>query len=163
MLRGLSVCYKQNIASDYTYRNSLGYILDCCMNICWYTYKTNACDIFILIPIRSLWLISLSLPTEINRSYQMSSFVETKALEQLTKSPVEFVEYPSESSCLCHLACLPVFTHRLLLWDLNWVISKAEIQDVFTESLGCSNAGDAALSLTSSVQIQQAAAEQDLP
>lgn len=24
----------------------------------------------------------------------MSSFVETKALEQLTKSPVEFVEYP---------------------------------------------------------------------
>uniref|UniRef100_A0AAY4CDB4 Phosphoinositide phospholipase C n=1 Tax=Denticeps clupeoides TaxID=299321 RepID=A0AAY4CDB4_9TELE len=28
-----------------------------------------------------------------NRSYQMSSFVETKALEQLTKSPVEFVEY----------------------------------------------------------------------
>lgn len=37
---------------------------------------------------------SLYLPTEINRSYQMSSFVETKALEQLTKSPVEFVEYP---------------------------------------------------------------------
>ncbi|KAJ8275385.1 hypothetical protein COCON_G00100100 [Conger conger] len=32
-------------------------------------------------------------PTEISRSYQMSSFVETKALEQLTKSPVEFVEY----------------------------------------------------------------------
>uniref|UniRef100_A0A3B4ESN0 1-phosphatidylinositol 4,5-bisphosphate phosphodiesterase n=1 Tax=Pundamilia nyererei TaxID=303518 RepID=A0A3B4ESN0_9CICH len=30
---------------------------------------------------------------KINRSYQMSSFVETKALEQLTKSPVEFVEY----------------------------------------------------------------------
>uniref|UniRef100_A0A665V624 1-phosphatidylinositol 4,5-bisphosphate phosphodiesterase n=1 Tax=Echeneis naucrates TaxID=173247 RepID=A0A665V624_ECHNA len=30
---------------------------------------------------------------EISRSYQMSSFVETKALEQLTKSPVEFVEY----------------------------------------------------------------------
>nr|XP_023694872.1 1-phosphatidylinositol 4,5-bisphosphate phosphodiesterase beta-1-like isoform X2 [Paramormyrops kingsleyae] len=28
-----------------------------------------------------------------NRSYQMSSFVETKALEQLTKTPVEFVEY----------------------------------------------------------------------
>uniref|UniRef100_A0A4W4FMP3 1-phosphatidylinositol 4,5-bisphosphate phosphodiesterase n=1 Tax=Electrophorus electricus TaxID=8005 RepID=A0A4W4FMP3_ELEEL len=28
-----------------------------------------------------------------NRSYHMSSFVETKALEQLTKSPVEFVEY----------------------------------------------------------------------
>lgn len=33
-------------------------------------------------------------PAEINRSYQMSSFVETKALELLTKSPVEFVEYP---------------------------------------------------------------------
>ncbi|XP_036398442.1 1-phosphatidylinositol 4,5-bisphosphate phosphodiesterase beta-1 isoform X2 [Megalops cyprinoides] len=30
---------------------------------------------------------------KINRSYQMSSFVETKALELLTKSPVEFVEY----------------------------------------------------------------------
>ncbi|KAJ8355439.1 hypothetical protein SKAU_G00182330 [Synaphobranchus kaupii] len=30
---------------------------------------------------------------KIDRSYQMSSFVETKALEQLTKSPVEFVEY----------------------------------------------------------------------
>ncbi|TSM77317.1 1-phosphatidylinositol 4,5-bisphosphate phosphodiesterase beta-1 [Bagarius yarrelli] len=30
---------------------------------------------------------------KINRSYQMSSFVETKALEQLTKTPVEFVEY----------------------------------------------------------------------
>uniref|UniRef100_A0AAZ3RNM8 Phosphoinositide phospholipase C n=1 Tax=Oncorhynchus tshawytscha TaxID=74940 RepID=A0AAZ3RNM8_ONCTS len=30
---------------------------------------------------------------KVNRSYQMSSFVETKALEQLTKSPVEFVEY----------------------------------------------------------------------
>ncbi|XP_030622772.1 1-phosphatidylinositol 4,5-bisphosphate phosphodiesterase beta-1 [Chanos chanos] len=28
-----------------------------------------------------------------NRSYQMSSFVETKALEHLTKTPVEFVEY----------------------------------------------------------------------
>lgn len=25
----------------------------------------------------------------------MSSFVETKAMEQLTKSPMEFVEYPS--------------------------------------------------------------------
>ncbi|KAM9355316.1 1-phosphatidylinositol 4,5-bisphosphate phosphodiesterase beta-1 [Pholidichthys leucotaenia] len=30
---------------------------------------------------------------KINRAYQMSSFVEAKALEQLTKSPVEFVEY----------------------------------------------------------------------
>ncbi|KAI1897737.1 hypothetical protein AGOR_G00086360 [Albula goreensis] len=30
---------------------------------------------------------------KINCSYQMSSFVETKALEQLYKSPVEFVEY----------------------------------------------------------------------
>uniref|UniRef100_A0A3Q2QYB0 Phosphoinositide phospholipase C n=1 Tax=Fundulus heteroclitus TaxID=8078 RepID=A0A3Q2QYB0_FUNHE len=30
---------------------------------------------------------------KINRSFQMSSFVETKALELLTKSPVEFVEY----------------------------------------------------------------------
>uniref|UniRef100_A0A8C9VAF7 Phosphoinositide phospholipase C n=1 Tax=Scleropages formosus TaxID=113540 RepID=A0A8C9VAF7_SCLFO len=31
--------------------------------------------------------------SKIGRSYQMSSFVETKGLEQLTKSPVEFVEY----------------------------------------------------------------------
>uniref|UniRef100_A0A3Q2FUX1 1-phosphatidylinositol 4,5-bisphosphate phosphodiesterase n=1 Tax=Cyprinodon variegatus TaxID=28743 RepID=A0A3Q2FUX1_CYPVA len=30
---------------------------------------------------------------KVNRSFQMSSFVETKALELLTKSPVEFVEY----------------------------------------------------------------------
>ncbi|XP_076129459.1 1-phosphatidylinositol 4,5-bisphosphate phosphodiesterase beta-1 [Alosa pseudoharengus] len=30
---------------------------------------------------------------KVNRSYEMSSFVETKALENLTKSPVEFVEY----------------------------------------------------------------------
>ncbi|KAI1229713.1 1-phosphatidylinositol 4 [Lamprotornis superbus] len=28
-----------------------------------------------------------------NRSFEMSSFVETKGLEQLTKSPLEFVEY----------------------------------------------------------------------
>ncbi|XP_010177216.1 PREDICTED: 1-phosphatidylinositol 4,5-bisphosphate phosphodiesterase beta-1-like, partial [Mesitornis unicolor] len=28
-----------------------------------------------------------------NKSFEMSSFVETKGLEQLTKSPVEFVEY----------------------------------------------------------------------
>lgn len=27
----------------------------------------------------------------------MSSFVETKAMEQLTKSPMEFVEYPSQA------------------------------------------------------------------
>lgn len=40
------------------------------------------------------FLLVLCISTEINRSYQMSSFVETKALEQLTKSPVEFVEYP---------------------------------------------------------------------
>jgi len=39
-------------------------------------------------------VLMTSLPPEINRSYQMSSFVETKALEQLTKCPVEFVEYP---------------------------------------------------------------------
>lgn len=35
--------------------------------------------------------------TESNKSYHMSSFVETKALELLTKSPVEFVEYPFSS------------------------------------------------------------------
>uniref|UniRef100_U3IZQ7 1-phosphatidylinositol 4,5-bisphosphate phosphodiesterase n=1 Tax=Anas platyrhynchos platyrhynchos TaxID=8840 RepID=U3IZQ7_ANAPP len=31
--------------------------------------------------------------SERNKSFEMSSFVETKGLEQLTKSPVEFVEY----------------------------------------------------------------------
>lgn len=30
---------------------------------------------------------------EINRSYEMSSFVETKALDLLKESPVEFVDY----------------------------------------------------------------------
>uniref|UniRef100_A0A9L0K380 Phosphoinositide phospholipase C n=1 Tax=Equus asinus TaxID=9793 RepID=A0A9L0K380_EQUAS len=30
-----------------------------------------------------------------NKCFEMSSFVETKAMEQLTKSPMEFVEYPS--------------------------------------------------------------------
>lgn len=32
--------------------------------------------------------------TERNKCFEMSSFVETKAMEQLTKSPMEFVEYP---------------------------------------------------------------------
>uniref|UniRef100_A0A8C9T2P3 1-phosphatidylinositol 4,5-bisphosphate phosphodiesterase n=1 Tax=Scleropages formosus TaxID=113540 RepID=A0A8C9T2P3_SCLFO len=36
---------------------------------------------------------SFEVSKKISRSYQMSSFVETKALEQLTKTPVEFVEY----------------------------------------------------------------------
>ena len=34
-------------------------------------------------------------PPERNKCFEMSSFVETKAMEQLTKSPMEFVEYPS--------------------------------------------------------------------
>ncbi|KAM9057947.1 1-phosphatidylinositol 4,5-bisphosphate phosphodiesterase beta-1 isoform 1-T1 [Megaptera novaeangliae] len=37
--------------------------------------------------------ISKIVNSERNRSFEMSSFVETKGLEQLTKSPVEFVEY----------------------------------------------------------------------
>ncbi|XP_062858323.1 1-phosphatidylinositol 4,5-bisphosphate phosphodiesterase beta-1 isoform X2 [Trichomycterus rosablanca] len=36
---------------------------------------------------------SFELAKKLNRSFYMSSFVETKALEHLTKSPVEFVEY----------------------------------------------------------------------
>ncbi|XP_067311022.1 1-phosphatidylinositol 4,5-bisphosphate phosphodiesterase beta-1 isoform X1 [Pseudorasbora parva] len=36
---------------------------------------------------------SFEVSKKTKRSYQMSSFVETKALEQLTKTPVEFVEY----------------------------------------------------------------------
>lgn len=33
-------------------------------------------------------------PSERNKCFEMSSFVETKGMEQLTKSPMEFVEYP---------------------------------------------------------------------
>lgn len=47
--------------------------------------------------------------TESNKSYHMSSFVETKALEQLTKSPVEFVEYP-----FCSLITLKLLSKILL-------------------------------------------------
>lgn len=47
--------------------------------ICYYDVLTDAVSIIVF--------------SEVNRSYQMSSFVETKALEQLTKTPVEFVEY----------------------------------------------------------------------
>lgn len=36
-------------------------------------------------------------PTERNKCFEMSSFVETKAMEQLTKSPMEFVEYPLQA------------------------------------------------------------------
>ncbi len=36
----------------------------------------------------------IGLFSESKRSYQMSSFVEAKALEHLTKTPVEFVEHP---------------------------------------------------------------------
>lgn len=39
-------------------------------------------------------LLTLPPSSERNKYYEMSSFVETKALEQLTKSPMEFVEYP---------------------------------------------------------------------
>lgn len=38
------------------------------------------------------------LPIERDKSFEMSSFVETKGLEQLTKSPMEFVEYPAGGS-----------------------------------------------------------------
>ncbi|RXN18660.1 1-phosphatidylinositol 4,5-bisphosphate phosphodiesterase beta-1 isoform X1 [Labeo rohita] len=37
---------------------------------------------------------SFEISKKSKRSYQMSSFVETKALEHLTKTPVEFVEHP---------------------------------------------------------------------
>lgn len=39
--------------------------------------------------------LSLCCPPERNKCFEMSSFVETKAMEQLTKSPMEFVEYPA--------------------------------------------------------------------
>ena len=61
--------------------------------------KLNAVMMSWVCPVHWITVIQISpyVPTEINRSYQMSSFVETKALEQLTKCPVEFVEYPSHS------------------------------------------------------------------
>lgn len=45
-------------------------------------------------PEMSFLFFFLFLCLEAARCYHMSSFVETKALEHLTKSPVEFVEYP---------------------------------------------------------------------
>lgn len=59
-------------------------------------------------PMRQLWL-KPSLLAETVRSYQMSSFVETKALEQLTKSPVEFVEYPELCFLLVYTCCKQIF------------------------------------------------------
>uniref|UniRef100_M4A280 Phosphoinositide phospholipase C n=1 Tax=Xiphophorus maculatus TaxID=8083 RepID=M4A280_XIPMA len=47
----------------------------------------------LVIYIQPVKFYSFETSKKINRSFQMSSFVETKALEQLTKSPVEFVEY----------------------------------------------------------------------
>ena len=44
--------------------------------------------------LRNVCVLVFSLCVEAARCYHMSSFVETKALEHLTKSPVEFVEYP---------------------------------------------------------------------
>lgn len=41
----------------------------------------------------------------------MSSFVETKALEQLTKSPVEFVEYPFCILIIVKLLCEILLCH----------------------------------------------------
>lgn len=45
----------------------------------------------------------------------MSSFVETKALEQLTKSPVEFVEYPSRSVWIIEKISVQIFSFFLKL------------------------------------------------
>uniref|UniRef100_A0A8C6LFF0 1-phosphatidylinositol 4,5-bisphosphate phosphodiesterase n=1 Tax=Nothobranchius furzeri TaxID=105023 RepID=A0A8C6LFF0_NOTFU len=47
----------------------------------------------LVIYIQPVKFYSFETSKKITRSFQMSSFVETKALEQLTKSPVEFVEY----------------------------------------------------------------------
>uniref|UniRef100_A0A3Q2ZD67 1-phosphatidylinositol 4,5-bisphosphate phosphodiesterase n=1 Tax=Kryptolebias marmoratus TaxID=37003 RepID=A0A3Q2ZD67_KRYMA len=47
----------------------------------------------LVIYIQPVKFYSFETSKKIVRSYQMSSFVETKALEQLTKSPVDFVEY----------------------------------------------------------------------
>ena len=35
-----------------------------------------------------------TISTELNRSFEMSSFVETMAMSVLKESPVEFVKYP---------------------------------------------------------------------
>lgn len=71
-------------------------------------------------------------PPERNKCFEMSSFVETKAMEQLTKSPMEFVEYPSvpavwraEAGLLTGRQAwvvLPLLTleHPCLGWEWAW-------------------------------------------
>lgn len=41
-----------------------------------------------------MYKLSASFPAELNRSFEMSSFVETGATAILEESPVEFVKYP---------------------------------------------------------------------
>lgn len=51
----------------------------------------------------------VSVCVEAARCYHMSSFVETKALEHLTKSPVEFVEYPWQQFRRLRPSCSSLF------------------------------------------------------
>lgn len=82
---------------------------------------------------RALPLIPSHLhPPERNKCFEMSSFVETKAMEQLTKSPMEFVEYPSTLAVWrARVGLLPgrqarvvlpllTLEHPCLGWELVW-------------------------------------------
>lgn len=51
---------------------------------------------------------------ERDKSYEMSSFVETKGLEQLTNSPMEFVEYPV--LVVCFFKSINCDPHVCRLW-----------------------------------------------
>lgn len=70
----------------------------------------------------------VSVCAEAARCYHMSSFVETKALEHLTKSPVEFVEYPWQQFRRLRPSCSSLFlmqkksaTDRHLIFTFNSV------------------------------------------
>lgn len=69
---------------------------------CYYTaYSSMAGTAKLCWPIRSLdriihfWTIPLSVFLERNKYFEMSSFVETKGMDTMKNSPIEFVEYPS--------------------------------------------------------------------
>uniref|UniRef100_A0A671TXM1 1-phosphatidylinositol 4,5-bisphosphate phosphodiesterase n=1 Tax=Sparus aurata TaxID=8175 RepID=A0A671TXM1_SPAAU len=78
----------------------ISFFQDICVCVCFHEQGTAGSEAFateemsnLVIYIQPVKFNSFEASKKINRSYQMSSFVETKALEQLTKCPVEFVEY----------------------------------------------------------------------
>lgn len=68
------------------------------------TYKEKCWNRF-----EAMVIACVSVCVEAARCYHMSSFVETKALEHLTKSPVEFVEYPWQQFRRLRPSCSSLF------------------------------------------------------